>query len=74
MGEDLSPFNSKKLNSACDEFKHKLLNEEESLKIFKLAQNIFESSGIELDKKQYKSEGETDLIIKAFRTKIGAGQ
>lgn len=68
MGETLPPFNSRKIEASCEEFKAKLIQEAESLALFKQAQEIFENSGIDLDKKQYKSESETELLIQAFRT------
>lgn len=67
MGEDTQPFNSKKIDSACEEFKRKLIVENTALPLFKTAQNIFENSGIDLERKQYKSESETELLLQAFR-------
>jgi len=43
------------------------MDEGEALNIFQLAQSVFESSGLELDKKQYKSESETEMLLAAYR-------
>lgn len=67
MGEELPYFNSRKIEIACEAFKKRLTQEADSLKLFRLAQEIFENSGIDLNKKQYKSESDTDLLLKAFR-------
>lgn len=66
-GEHLEPFNSNKLDKSCEQFKNKLINEEESLRIFTTAQAIFEKSSIDKDKRQYKSESETELLLNAYR-------
>jgi len=66
-GEDLPPFNSKKIDSICDDFKHTLIDEDLSLALFKQAQDLFESSGLDLSKKQYKAESETDLLLDAYK-------
>jgi hypothetical protein len=68
MGEKLEAFNSKKLDKACESFKKTLSNEQESLKLYKEAISILEKSGIDKDKKQYKSESDTDILIQAYRT------
>jgi hypothetical protein len=68
IGEHLAPFNSNRLDKSCEQFKHSLINEVKALKIFTTAQEIFEKSGIDQDKKQYKSESETELLLNAYRT------
>lgn len=65
MGLDNEPLNSGKIEKKCEEFKKLLLDDKESLSAFQLATNIFTSSGIDLNKKQYKSETETELLRKA---------
>lgn len=67
IGEELPQFNSNKIESKCEEFKKILMNENKALNIFLLAQKIFESSGLELHKKQYKSESETEMLLLAYR-------
>lgn len=67
IGEELPQFNSNKIESKCEGFKKILMDEGEALHIFLLAQKIFESSGLELDKKQYKSESETEMLLTAYR-------
>lgn len=51
IGEPLDPFNSNKLDKSCEQFKHSLIDEVKALKIFTTAQAIFETSGIDQDKK-----------------------
>jgi AIPR protein len=69
IGEDLPPFNSNKIESMCDAAKKVLLDENQSLIVFKRAEDIFMSSGLDVFKKQYKSESETDLLLDAYRSK-----
>ena len=68
MGEKLELFNSKKMDNNCEIFKNILLNESDALKLFKTAQEIFETSGLDMDKKQYKSESETELLVTAYQS------
>lgn len=68
IGESLPPFNSNNIESKCEEFKNILIDEEQALTIFRVAQDIFESSKLDLDKKQYKSESETQMLLTAYRT------
>lgn len=62
MGIDVGPLNSGKFEKKCEEFKLILLDEKESLKKFKLAEDFFLNSGLDLNKRQYKSEADTDLL------------
>ena len=67
MGEDLPQFNSNKIEAKCDEFKNTLVDENSALEVFNRSQDIFEASGLDLDKKQYKSESETEMLLAAYR-------
>ncbi|MGL5288863.1 MAG: AIPR family protein [Aeromonas sp.] len=67
IGEQLDPFNSNKLDKVCEQFKNSLIDEGEALQIFTTAQEIFEKSGIDQDKSQYKSESETELLLSSFK-------
>lgn len=69
-GENLPPFNSNKIESECEEFKLHLIDERKALSIFLDAQSIFESSGLDLDKKQYKSESETEMLLSSYKEYI----
>lgn len=66
MGAELDPINSNKIEKKSEVFKSLLLNEAEALSMFKKAETIFENSGLDMEKKQYKSESETELLIKAY--------
>jgi hypothetical protein len=57
-----NPLNSNKLEKSCEEFKQILLSDSKALEIFQLASELFEKSGIDLTKRQYKSESETELL------------
>jgi hypothetical protein len=70
MGIDNNPLNSNKIDKQCEEFKDILLNDKKAIAIFILATQIFNKSGIDPDKKQYKSESETELLIKAVELHI----
>lgn len=67
IGDELPQFNSNKIESKCEDFKKILMNEGKALNIFLLAQKIFDSSGLELNKKQYKSESETEMLLTAYK-------
>ena len=69
IGEHLEPFNSKKLDKSCEQFKDTLTDEVKALQLFTTAQAIFETSGIDQDKKQYKSESETEMLLQAYRAR-----
>ncbi|KKO45675.1 hypothetical protein WG68_09870 [Arsukibacterium ikkense] len=67
MGEQLDLFNSNKMDKNCEKFKATLLKDNEALKVFKEAESIFENSGLDMDKKQYKSESETEQLVSAYK-------
>ena len=67
IGEKLDQFNSRRIDTQCEQFKSLLLDENKALEAFLLAQSLFISSGLDLTKKQYKSESETELLIQAYR-------
>lgn len=67
MGEKLDFFNSNNIENKSEAFKLKLLNETEALELFKISEIIFENSGLDMNKKQYKSESETGELVLAFR-------
>lgn len=71
MGADLDFINSHKIEKKSEAFKNMLLNEKEALSLFKKAEQFFETSGLDLDKKQYKSESETLQLINAYKQKFG---
>lgn len=73
MGENLNPFNSRKMDSACDGFKEKLLNEAVALQLFSTAVEIFDNSTIDKNKSQYKAETDTELLIQAYRAHNKSG-
>jgi len=66
-GEALPQFNSNKIEALCEIVKNALIDEERSLVVFQDAQTIFESSGLDLEKKQYKSESDTEMLLAAYR-------
>jgi len=74
MGENLDYFNSNKIEKKCDAFKVLLEHEDKSLKLYQTAQLIFENCGLDMNKKQYKSETETEFLMKGFREYERTGQ
>ena len=62
---DNNSLNSKRIEDQCENFKAVLFDDHRALSAFRLAAEIFKSSGIDQSKKQYKSESETDLLKKA---------
>lgn len=67
MGFDLEPLNSNAIERKCEQFKVLLLDEQKSLDIFKIATEIFSKSGIDMSKRQYKSESETEILKGAVK-------
>lgn len=72
MGSESSPLNSNIIEKQCEEFKEALLDDDQALSLFRRAADIFKSSGIDLSKRQYKSESETDILKKAVEVHIQA--
>ncbi|MEQ1500533.1 MAG: AIPR family protein [Parcubacteria group bacterium] len=68
MGCEEVNYNSNKIEQMCEVFKEMLLDDSRALASFLLATEIFKNSGLDLSKKQYKSESETDMLIKAVET------
>lgn len=62
MGLQVGPLNSNLIEKKCENFKNLLLNENKSLEVFKLATDIFAKSGLDMSKRQYKSESETEIL------------
>jgi uncharacterized membrane protein YgaE (UPF0421/DUF939 family) len=67
MGEKLDHFNSNKIDSRCEEFKRLLLDEDKSIELFSIAANIFNGSSIDKERRQYKAESDTEILIEAYR-------
>lgn len=65
MGYENSPLNSNQIEKQCEDFKVVLLDDHQAISTFRLAADIFKTSGIDQSKKQYKSESETDILKKA---------
>lgn len=65
IGCEKDPLNSKLIEKKCEAFKILLLNDQKALTAFQLAAEIFRDSGIDMSKRQYKSESETELLKKA---------
>jgi len=67
LGVDSPPINSKSLNTKCELLIDILNDDAKSLKLIKDAQNIFASSGLDLNKRQYKSETDTIKLVDYIR-------
>ena len=65
MGCEKSQLSSNKIDRQCEEFKKRLLDDEKAIATFQAAAELFRTSGIDLNKKQYKAESETETLIKA---------
>jgi hypothetical protein len=70
MGENLDPFNSRKFEKSCDKLKGQLLDDTTALDLFKTATKIFLESPLDKTKSRYKSESETELLIREFQIKF----
>lgn len=61
------PLNSNRIETKCENFKQLLLDDSKALKALQQAIEIFKESGIDTSKKRYKSETETETLIKAVK-------
>lgn len=62
------PLNSNCIETKCEKFKHLLLDDYMALSTFQKATEIFKNSGIDMTKKQYKSESDTEILKKAVES------
>lgn len=58
-------LNSNKIEQLCESFKKTLLDEKEALALFLQASQLYEKSGLDMTKRQYKSESETEMLVNA---------
>ncbi len=70
MGKIKNPLNSNKIERQCEEFKKVLLDDERALESFRRAAHLFQNSGIDMTRRQYKSESDTELLIKYVHSMI----
>lgn len=70
MGKIKNPLNSNKIERQCEEFKKVLLDDERALESFRRAAQLFQDSGIDMTRRQYKSESDTELLIKYVHSMI----
>ena len=65
IGSSNEQLNSNKLERQCEDLKKILLDDARALASFQKALEVFQNSGIDLNKTRYKLESETDLLLKA---------
>lgn len=70
--EQIPPFNSQRLMERfCDPLIEKLVNDDESLELFKSAIEVLDNSSFDLDDKQHvKLKSKTDELIRLTNEKI----
>ena len=68
IGENFAYLNSNKIEKQCEDLKTVLLDDERAINQFKMASDIFRFSGVDMEKRQYKSEADTDLVIASFNS------
>ncbi len=61
------PLNSNKLEKACEKLKMALLDDSDSLSLFKHAVLIYEESPLDKSKRQYKAESDTEILLEFFQ-------
>lgn len=64
------PLNSNKVDSKSNTFISSLEDEESCLKLFEKIVSIIETSGIDLSKKQFKTESDTETLIRTLAKEI----
>lgn len=67
IGEKLDFFNSNVFDKACEKLKLVLIDDAKSSEVFTRAREVFNLSGLDKTKRQYKSETDTELVVEAFR-------
>jgi hypothetical protein len=65
IGTGNEPLNSNKIERECESLKKKLLNDAQALAIFQAAAKIYDNSGIDTTKRQFKSESDTEALKRA---------
>jgi len=73
MGRE-KQLHSNRIDRLCEDFNNTLLDDQQAVSKFCLAAKIFQTSGLDASKRQYKSESDTELLIQAVEkyTKSGA--
>lgn len=67
IGCENDQLNSNSIEKKCEKFKKLLLDDRKVLLAFKNAIDIFRSSGVDIEKKQFKSDSDTELLKKAVK-------
>lgn len=67
IGEQLPRLNSREIDRKSEAFKNILPDEGNCLKYFNKAIDIFKQSSIDTEKRQYKSESDTNVLRAAYR-------
>lgn len=70
IGLENDHLNSNAIEKKCEAFKNVLNDDQKAISSFQTAAQIFKNSGIDMAKRQYKSESETDILIKAVKDQI----
>lgn len=65
IGNGGEPLNSNKIDRECELLKQRLLNDEQALALFREAGYVYDNSGIDTTKRQFKSETETETLKRA---------
>jgi AIPR protein len=72
MGSEMAALSSNKLEKACAVLRASLLDDAKAIQLFSAATDIFSKSGIDLNKRQYKSEADTELLRAAAKNYLMA--
>jgi hypothetical protein len=65
-------LNSHKIDKKSEEFISILDNENSCNELFKNVVDLLEKSGLDISKKQFKAESETDILIKALILRLNS--
>jgi len=65
IGNGNEQLNSNKIERECESLKRKLLNDVQAIALFQRAAEIYENSGIDTTKRQFKSESDTEALKRA---------
>ncbi|MCU0569516.1 MAG: AIPR family protein [Oculatellaceae cyanobacterium Prado106] len=67
---DIAPLNSNKIEKKSEDFIARLNSETSCAELFETVVNVLEQSGLDLLKRQFKAESETEILVKALLLKL----
>ena len=67
MGENVEHLNSSKIEKQCESLLELLCNDQKVFTLFQISADIFTGSSVDMTKRQYKSESDTEILKEACK-------